>query len=325
MASHHETSGFVPSVGSIGTYARSDERVVTIEDGLIQWLRDLREPIRRTARAMRANDATRGQLKFRAGPQVVGDPKLDPYIEGVLDASNRVQCGIVFMGYNRRGRSGSPVPWDETRTYWLNPRSSSPVERIADVVGRGYTLTTRFSCDDIPRMGEIWRPFGWSEEGIAEWMADYIRGEGGWACGVRGPSGQVEALAKAEPLKLGDTTLVESTEWGTHRDSRTHGLGTAVVIGLNAQILTHPPLTHAWTIFAEARMDNASPSHRLARLAGFEACSDLTSPTPNGVLPGHVSVDGELRDFLLTQLTPGALNTYYPDDVLSYIRSNTHS
>ena len=319
MSSNPEFSTNISSVGSIGTFPRPDQRVVTIVDHAPLTPRDLSVPLRATTAMMRTTGATRVQLKFPGTQELANHPTIAPFVEGVLDASNGVQRGVIFTAHNRGDRNRPPESWDEVREIWQRPLTVSPVERIQQVIGAGNTFTTVFNDADIPRMAEIWQAFGWDETGVKEWLNDYRSGIGGWACGVRGSDGQIQALAKAELLELDGMGLVESTEWAA--GDRQKGLGTAAAIALNANILNNPPSTHGWTIYAEANMAEKIPGHRVARNAGFHACADFNTIVPNGVLRQHVTVERKLRDFLLVQLTPDAIQTCYPPDVLRYINS----
>ncbi len=311
----------ISSVGAVGTSSRPDGRVVTILDKPISSPRELRKPLRDTTTAMRATGATRVQLKFPGTAELAQHPTIEPFVEGVLDASNGVQKGIIFTAHNRGERDRPPESWSDVREIWRHPLTTQPVERVQRVIAAGHTLTANFRDEDVPRMAEIWQAFGWDAAGIHEWLADYRKGTGGWACGVRGANGQILSLAKAELLELGDMGLVESTEWGTHPDSRRRGLGTAAAIGLNARVLSNPPSTHGWTMFAEANMAREIPGHQVALDAGFAACADFSKDESNGVLRQHVTVEGVLRDFLLVQLTPTAIKTHYPPETVDYINS----
>lgn len=321
MIETYPTTTNISSVGAVGTSPRPDNRVVTILNQPIFTPRDLKGPLRHTTAAMRQNGATRVQLKFPGTTELAKHPTIAPFVEGVLDASNGVQRGVIFAAHNRGERNRTPDSWNTVREIWRHPITTQPIERIQRAVTSGHTLTANFRDEDIPRMAEIWQAFGWDEAGIHEWLDEYRNGTGGWACGVRGDDGQILSLAKAELLELGDMGLVESTEWGTHPDSRRQGLGAAAAIGLNAQVLNNPPATHAWTIFAEANMAPKIPGHRVARDAGFHACADFNSERANGVLRQHVTVEGALRDFLLVQLTPAAIQTHYSAHAVDYINS----
>lgn len=311
----------ISSVGSIGTSPRPDHRVVTILDKPISTPRELREPLRDTTTAMRAFGATRAQLKFSGTAELARHPIIAPFVEGVLDASNGVQRGVIFTAHNRGERNRPPDSWNTVREIWRTPVTTPPIDRVQRILAAGHRLTADFKDEDVPRMAQIWQAFGWDEAGIHEWLADYRNGIGGWACGVRGADGQILSLAKAELLELGDMGLVESTEWGTHPDSRRRGLGAVTAIGLNAQVLRNPPSTHGWTMFAEANMASEIPGHQVARDAGFHACADFDNENPNGVLRQHVTVEGMLRDFLLVQLTPAAIRTHYSPEVIGSITS----
>lgn len=321
MTNTLEFSTNVSSVGSVGTSPRPDQRVVTILDHAPITPRDLRGPLRETTKMMRETGATRAQLKFPGTQEFANHPVIAPFVEGVLNASNGVQRGVIFTAHNRGERNRSPESWDDVREIWQRPLDTSPVRRIQQVIAAGNTLTADFRDDDIPQMARVWQAFGWDELGVQEWLQDYRRGVGGWACGVRSADGQIQSLAKAELLDLDGMGLVESTEWASDTTSREHGLGTAAAIALNTRILCQPPTTHGYTIFAEANMASESPGHRVARNAGFRACADFRSSRPNGVLRQHVTVEGKLRDFLLVQLTPDSIQTHYPPETLAYISS----
>jgi hypothetical protein len=177
---------------------------------------------------------------------------------------------------------------------------------------------------DADSLLSIWEPFGWSREGVLSFIESYNNGEAGWFAGVRNEHGILCAAAKAEKLRLGDTTIIESTEWSTHPDFRRHGYATIAAIALNALILNDSDSTGRMSIFAEANMAPETPGFRVAHRAGFTTLADLTSPIPNHVLPQHVSVGGELRNFLLVQLDNEQISKYYSptvrQQIMEYIR-----
>ncbi|MFO0704249.1 MAG: hypothetical protein U0525_06070 [Patescibacteria group bacterium] len=315
-------SGIVESIGALGIAPRSDKRVVAT----LSHSPTMTE-LRSVLRLRNEIDGTRVQVKYLG----YRDSR-SRNIEGVLTPSlGDHPHGVVFMGRNNPDRSGDVLgEWQQVREYWQKPLETRPDERISSAVANGFTLTTQIQASDIGRLSQIWTPFGWTEDGVVSFANSYRASsnyENGWFCGVRNSAGVLCAAAKAEGLALTDDTgtslnMVESTEWGTHPDSRRMGLGTVAAIGLNAQILSHPPQI-PFSVFAEANMAPNLPGHKVARDAGFVSRADFDSQTPNGVLPQHVSVDGALRNFLLVQLTPDSIRQYYPDDFLSYMSQIT--
>ncbi len=321
-------AGFIESVGTEGYVTRSDGRVVGIDGSYPQNFADVRGMAMNLIRTHRQNsDATRLQLKFYGNTGLVEDPRIAPHVEGYLRPNTNDPHGVVFLGYNRPRRGSNdylPSEWQAVQEVWSQEPRITPLERIAKLRDNGHTLTKSLDITDADSLQTIWEPFGWSREGVLSFIESYNKGEAGWFAGVRDQDGSLCAAAKAEKLRLGDITIVESTEWGTHPDFRKHGYATVAAIALNALILKDADLTERKSIFAEANMADETPGFIVAHRAGFKTFADLTTSTPNHVLPRHVSVGGKLRNFLLVQLDNEQISKYYPPTVRQQIMEYIH-
>ncbi len=316
MSSHESRPGVVTSVGALGIdHTRSDHRSVGTYAEPVRLMREAA----RLRRGMSSAANTRAQIKCPGNPDLV-PTQARHLIDAVFTPTvGPADEGVIFMSYNTPARQANQIDtlaleWEVARNLWCTPASRNPLDRLSGLAQKGYSIGQRFQRSDIPQLATIWQPFGWTEQGIEEFFSAYDPEDpmrAGWFTCVRDPSGTIQAAAKAEQLSLGPLTFVETTEWGTTRVERGKGLGTGAVIALNQNILQRPP-NSPFVIMAEANLAPDLPGHRVARDAGFvPAGADMTSPTPNHVLRAHVSVDGQLRNFLPVQLTPQAVATLY--------------
>lgn len=321
-------AGFIESVGIEGTFSRDPNRLVCIDGTYASTPDDVFTKGRVFIRAhMLTPGDSRLQYKFVGDTALVEDPRIAPYVEGYLRPNKELPHGVVFLGYNRPRRGTNdqlPSEWQAVQEVWSQEPKITPLERIAKLRDNGHTLTRSLEVADVDSLQTIWGPFGWSREGVLTFIDSYNKGEAGWFAGVRDEHGTLCAAAKAEKLRLGDITIVESTEWGTHPDFRKHGYATVAAIALNALILKDADLTERKSIFAEANMADETPGFIVAHRAGFKTLADLTTSTPNHVLPRHVSVGGKLRNFLLVQLDNEQISKYYPPTVRQQIMEYIH-
>lgn len=316
-------SGIVESIGSLGVCQRSDHRVVATLNHTPTF-----SDFKSALEQQRETGSSRLQIKF------LGDLNYPSrHTEGVLRPSlGEYPHGVIFIGRNEKNRhSDISAEWQQVSEFWQRPLEIQPFDRFRTAFAKGFTPTQTIHEADIDRLSEIWKPFGWTSEGVSNFASTYnsSRGiENGWYCGIRNQYGVLCAAAKAEGLTLSDESgkglnIVESTEWGTHPDSRRLGLGTLAAIGLNVNILQRPP-EMPFSVFAEANMAPHLPGHKVARDAGFVSMADFAANLPNGVLPQHVSVDGALRNFLLVQLTEQSIDQHYPKEFLDYVSQITN-
>lgn len=308
-------SGIVESVGSLGLANRSDERSVYTLGVPASW-----RNAAQLRRVSRENGNTRGQLKFPGNPEMIpvsARHLVDAvfYPSAALNSLS-VQRGIIFMSANAEARVDLTLQnqWAIAQRVWGEPIHITPQERLSSLQTNGYHFDSMLSSNDEVPLHQAWRPFGWTTEGVKQFINTYDPNDpakAGWFACMRNSDGMLCSAAKAEALTIGDIQVIESTEWGTHSNMRGKGLGTGAVIALNHAILNHPPRA-PYVIMAEANLDPNSPGHRVARDVGFSpAGADMNDPMPNHVLRAHVSVDGALRSFLPVQLTPDAITQYY--------------
>lgn len=313
-------SGTIESVGSIGlNNHRSDMRSVYTLEG-----KPSPRDIWRAAALLRhdARDVgnTRAQLKFSGSLDMI-PPSAEHLVDAVFNPSvgfdnQPSQSGVIFMSANAAERIDSTVQnqWDTARRVWRMPIHITPQERLTRLQDGGYSTDTTLNLSDIQPLFDAWKPFGWTIEGVKQFIETYDpldSAKAGWFACARKHDGTLCSAAKAEGLTIGGIQIVETTEWGTTSAERGKGLGTGAVIALNQTILQRPP-NSPYVIMAEANLAPDLPGHRVARDAGFvPAGADMASPTPNYVLMAHVSIDGQLRNFLPVQLTPHAVATLY--------------
>ncbi|MEI6326606.1 MAG: hypothetical protein WCO78_00625 [Candidatus Roizmanbacteria bacterium] len=313
-------SGIVESVGRLGLdNSRSDNRS-SLTMGERPTSRDLWRQAVNLRRGAQENQNTRGQLKFLGSADMI-----PPLAHHLIDAEfnptsesthNPTLSGVVFMSANSPERHDNDLRrhWAIAAEYWRSPLRLTPHERMYQLNSQGYSIDTHIQQSDVSRLARIWEPFGWTSEGVSQFIDTYSPTDphaSGWFSCMRNSDGQICSAAKAEALRIGEMELVESTEWGTLAEERGRGLGTGAAIGLNRAILSIPP-DGAFCIMAEANLAPHLPGHKVARDAGFSpAGGDIQSATPNHILEAHVSVDGALRSFLPVQLTPEAVASYY--------------
>ncbi len=279
----------------------------------------MRDAVRLRSHA-RKKGSTRGQLKFPGRLDMVPDSArhlVDAVFYPTATSDNQpAQSGVIFISANADERVDPTLQaqWEAARSIWSEPIHITPQDRLITLREQGYTTDTNLTLADADSLHQVWKSFGWTLEGVEQFINTYDSGDptkAGWFACMRDQSGRLVSAAKAEALAIGDIQLIESTEWGTNEEMRGQGLGTGAVIALNHAILQSPPNT-PYVIMAEANLDPASPGHRVARDAGFSlAGADMESQEPNHVLRAHVSINGKLRSFLSVQLSPEARAEHY--------------
>jgi hypothetical protein len=202
---------------------------------------------------------------------------------------------LVTLGENVHP---SEIPeWEEVYQYWQNPNGHgrTPSMQIERLNQGNFRLTNQVVESDVDCLTEIWRPFGWTREGVLHFIQNYQQ-EGKFFSGVVDPAtNTLVSASMAEGIELAGIQLIEGTEYGTLPGHEGHGYCTAAVVGLHAQILQHHRESGAEQlplILSEFSM--TSRSDIVGRHAGMtiplvEGTSGLEN-TPIQVLRYNVSV-----------------------------------
>lgn len=238
---------------------------------------------------------------------------------------------LIYMANNRPGRD-QIVPTDimirETENQ--NEVITSPVERVREVLGRGYSFVDCIPEHQVDQIHALWgETFGWERQEVDNLRRRLNAANDGnqtqrdvWFSAVR-DNGTIISVAMAERLTIpaanGQLNLVESTEWRTRDEYAGQGLMTATLAMLNAQILAdfqgNPdalPLVYAECNF-QSRSDRAGYG------AGFRIPSRSQEgyPAPQ-ILTQNVLVrdgaqveEGRLRDFTFMYLPRNVIQTDY--------------
>lgn len=223
---------------------------------------------------------------------------------------------LVYMGINFH-RSEIPE-WAEVLDYWQRPGgcNRTPLSRIRTIsavekqsINPSFGISSQFLDSDIEQLVQIWRPFGWTSEGIHQLRNRLLQRDGVWFSGVinRETNGLVSACM-GELFNLAGVTMVESTEYGTLPEYQGLGLCTAAISFLNAQILNdtlYPPNRNPSRPVILAELSMTSRSDIAARHAGFRIPL-LDQPVnkntpPFQVLPRNASV---LDNYPVNDLNP---------------------
>jgi len=220
---------------------------------------------------------------------------------------------IVMLGQNVH--SSEAPEWNEVYQDWQQPQQNrvSPLDRVARLQETPFQLTSQINEADIECLAQIWKPFGWTPEGVASFIerfnAQDPRNTNAWFSGVRNTeNNELASACMGEPLHLNRETpnrrgvqIIEGTEYGTLRGMEGRGLCSAAVIGLHAQILNN----HLYDETAPgiipiilSEFNLSVRSDRVGRHAGMtlplvEICPGLED-TPIQILRRNVSVlDGK--------------------------------
>lgn len=348
-------SEFITSAGSVGAdYNRSEGRAYLTEGEVICHPQLVRERFD----DLRVEALNRGRRRWVYRAILEGELEKHPFEEVNIPLSylNKGSTRkLIILGENVHV---SVVPeWESVYSFWQKPYKSEidPLGCVRSVLDQ-FELTKSVQENDIRDLTEIWRPFGWTIDGIRSFL-DIQNQPNIWFSGiVERTSGRLVSACQGEGICFGETLIVESTEFGTHIGFEGRGLCTAAVVGLNAQILddTEHLSTGLPLIYSELSM--TSRSDTIARKAGMmiplvEGQTGLMQPAQ--VLKRNVSIlDGyetnglELdqlgedvehfreafgsnyrywRNFIAGILPEAAVNRYYSADqrqqILGYYRS----
>lgn len=143
---------------------------------------------------------------------------------------------LIMLGKNIHD---SEVPeWLNVYDYWKqgDELSTRPMDRVANLQ-KDFVFTRNLTHDDAESLANIWKPFGWSLSGVTAFIDNISHNSKAWFAGVRNSEGKLVSAAMGEALNFANMTLVEGTEYGTLPEYEGHGLCTANIVTLHAQIL----------------------------------------------------------------------------------------
>lgn len=173
----------------------------------------------------------------------------------------------------------------------------TPRERVQNLTEH-FQLTCQLTISDIPRLLSLWQPFGWTLESTTNFVQNYQTGGSPWFSGIRDrETRELVSACTGESLSFANVQLVEGTEYSTLPGYEGHGLCTAAVIGLHAQILRDTLYQGQPSPLILSEFSLASRSDAVGIRAGMVLPE---SAFTNQVLSSNVSV--------LDRLPPNSLN-----------------
>ncbi len=154
-----------------------------------------------------------------------------------LDIIGQPENTLLVFGNNVH-RSETPE-WLEVHDYWRKPmrKFTPPAQRMTDLAEEGYQFISAPRVCDREDLYQIWKPFGWTRQGVAVKITEFEVGGGGWFSGIVNRNDRLVSACMGEKLEMPRVALLEGTEYGTAENARGKGLCSAVVAGLHAQML----------------------------------------------------------------------------------------
>ena len=244
-----------------------------------------------------------------AGPM----PRLEVAIP-LREVDTRSSDWLIVHGHNLHH---SPVPeWGNVYKFWENPpqRTRTPLARV-EALPLNFSLTNCPNTADTNSLVETWKPFGWTRQGVAEYIESFPdKSQQGntYFSGVRDAGGKIVSACMAESVEFARLRYTELTEFGTQGSHRGKGLCTAAVAGLAAQVLHVPPSESIHIVLAEFNMHPAERSDVIGYAVGMsipvvENTHDLED-TPFQVLRYNVAIaDGTNGHMLRGSLPQGTI------------------
>jgi hypothetical protein len=184
-------------------------------------------------------------------------------------------------------------------------------------VNRNFDLVQGFNTGDYDDLLKIWQPFGWTPQGLDELQGRLQSNEQVWFSGiVDRKTNRLVSACMAESGRVGETSIVETTEYGTLAQFAGRKLSTAAVSYVNAQILAdmyyanpdRKPVQEMKLPFIYAELSLTSRSDMVARNAGYDIpLRDRLHPEyPSQVLRHNVAVFDSLpaNDLNLENINP---------------------
>lgn len=334
------------STGGLGYSLRSYDRAYCNYPGVIHDADTVRRLFRigQNIITRSRHNVTRGVLRAMVPSsvleQLADNPETAGCIEAVVPtryatrANGRSSEPLWMMLAAINNRSRTPLfPVDDMVRIVDSERKSPsvhPVERITHLRAEGYRFITDIPEERIGEVETLWgNSFEWKRSGIVELRNKLHAGLGlpkrsrtVWFSGLVEPEhNTLAAIATAERLDIPiaegvSVPIVESTEWRRADHITRHGLATAVVSHLHANVVED--LSNlAPTIIAETNY--RSGAHRVGFASGMDVPArsvfgaDIPQMLIQNVRVGDgLSPDGE-RDFTLLHIPEESLQTYYHD------------
>ena len=332
------------STGSLGLEHRSFDRYyINYPHGVIQ---DITPVARLVELAGSALERRRGGVTRCVGRALVTDTVLEEIL-GTEHLATTIEAAVP-TGVHIQSASG------ENREVWMilgalnhasrasiyiteemagevaasrNNHKKSPFERIHEARSDGYIFVPYIQAEHVDEVVGMWGPtFGWKREGVealqvrlGEELEQKPENRAVWYSGLLDKDGHLAAVATGERLDMpiGDgrfLSVVESTEWRRSDGISRHGLMSATVSHLHAQIFrdlaSENPLIIAETNFR-------SRAHNVGFAAGMDVPPRIIEGSPvYQTLIQNVSVgDGltpeGLRDFTMMYISDTARDTLY--------------
>jgi hypothetical protein len=257
-----------------------------------------------------------------------------------LNLINEESASILFIGENFH-----PSPLPTVNIEIPCQSSKKPIEKIETILQKGFKLSNKVDEDDCKNLYDLWKKFGWSEEGIIDFI-NRIKNEDAslYFSGVRDDDNQLISACQAEVIEFAGLTYIETTEYSTLDGYNGNGLCTVSVQGLIAQLLwqnyylsnrNYPPI-----ITAELNTDSTSPlvgissgfifpqfNEKIPQILSYNVAVLDGSPPNNLNLDqwnnqNDVSVDyNYLRNFLVAFLPLYQIELLYPPQEVETIIS----
>ena len=325
MATSIESLTPITSAGAVGLdTARSNGRTYWTRDIVINDGRFLQAELK--ASAVMASASNHGEPNRRSvyRARVTDDALRTAVVEGnipQLEVSIPLRMvdpkssdWLIVHGHNLHH---SPVPeWHEVYKFWDSPpqRIHTPLARV-EALPPSFSLTNRPNAADIDSLVNTWKPFGWTRQGVEEYIESFPHEHqqgNAWFSGIRDAEGQIVSACMAESAKFAGLTSTELTEFGTRSSHRKQGLCTVAVAGLAAQVLHDSPEEGVNLIHAEFNMHPAERSDAIGyavgiTIPGVEGTHGLED-TPLQVLRYNVAIaDGTNGHTLHGSLPQGTI------------------
>lgn len=238
-----------------------------------------------------------------------------------IEPSVRLPLSKIGLGNNsvliiEQNEHISDVPeWPEVYSYWKGESKYLPPHEQIKNLPEGFHLTNRLTENDIEDLFELWRPFGWSKQGIVHFIQTHTERPEIWFSAIRDNRGKIASACMGEALTFNGVYMVEATEFGTKTEYRGHNLCTASVVGLIAQIVQTTLYFHNRMPLIISEFNMSSRSDVVGRKAGMtipgvEGVVELAEPVQ--VLRRNVAVlDGCLpNEIKFSQFTPEYQNKF---------------
>jgi hypothetical protein len=265
------------------------------------------------------------------------DNTLRPHIEYAVPLNDHTTSGeqwLIGFGHNnvdRRGQVSRETVLTNTSPENYRKQPKTALERVENVLDKGYTITSEITEEMIPQLLNLWKDtFGWEHQEVVNLAAKLKtqkdidpQNKKVWFTGIM-DNGQLVAASMAERLDLpaGDDmlTLVESTEWKSRTDKEGQGLLAAAAATTHAQVLFD---LDGLKPFIYAECNYQTRADFAAHGIGMEIPRRSLSTAPDFLVPQslmqNVFVEGERSDFTYWHLSPRGRETYYSEDDVATI------